>query len=190
VLTQFNNGRFSGTDIKPQWRLQAMTEQFGPIGIGWYYEKIGHWIEKIASGEICAFVEINMFIKEGDNWSKPIFGTGGSMLVASEKKGLHTSDEAFKMATTDALSVAMKQLGVGADIYMGQKGVTKYSNKPTENNNKCTPPQVGMLKAKCTSTGKQAIVLEELEKQFKVKKFEDVLFSNVGAVIEMIEGCK
>ena len=39
--------------------------------------------------------------------------------MAKESKGPYFSDEAFKMSLTDALSVAMKMLGVGANIYSG-----------------------------------------------------------------------
>lgn len=35
------------------------------------------------------------------------------------------SDECYKMATTDALSVACKNLGIGADIYW-KESKTKY----------------------------------------------------------------
>ena len=50
------------------------------------------------------------------------------MLIAKEKNGLHCNDEAFKMATTDALSVASKHIGVAASVYMGQT-LGKYDNK-------------------------------------------------------------
>ena len=56
-------------------------------------------------------------------------GIGGSMFVASEKAGLRTNDECYKMAVTDALSVAMKMLGVGADIYMGRYDGSKYAEE-------------------------------------------------------------
>jgi hypothetical protein len=92
------------------------------------------WNEVGAGGEICAFVHITLRIKVEDMWSEPIEGIGGSMLVAAEKSGLHTSDEAYKMATTDALSVAMKQLGVAADIYLGNYDGTKYKGvEPGDN---------------------------------------------------------
>jgi hypothetical protein len=39
------------------------------------------------------------------------------MLIVKESAGLHTSDECYKMAVTDALSVACKVLGMGASIY-------------------------------------------------------------------------
>ena len=83
-----------------------------------------------------AVVDINLFVKVNGEWSEPIPGTGGSMLIAKEKDGLHTSDECFKMAYTDAISVACKMLGMGADIYW-EKDATKYSaniDKPDDGN--------------------------------------------------------
>ena len=41
------------------------------------------------------------------------------MFVTNEKNGIHTSDEAFKMATTDAIGTAAKYIGLAADVYMG-----------------------------------------------------------------------
>ena len=72
------------------------------------------------------FVSIDLYVKNGDDWSKPIFGLGGSKLIADEKGGLHSNDEGFKMALTDALSVAMKELGVAAAIYQGLWDGSKY----------------------------------------------------------------
>lgn len=122
-------GRLKGkTDINPMWRLKVLTEMFGPAGLGWYYEIIDKRLEQGASGEVAAFVDILLFIKDGENWSKGIPGTGGSMFIANEKNGLYTSDEAFKMALTDALSVSCKALGIGADIYF-EKDSTKYTQR-------------------------------------------------------------
>ena len=64
-----------------------------------------------------AFCNINLYIKKDGEWSEAIPGTGGAMLVAKESKGLYSSDEAFKMALTDAISVACKAIGMGADVY-------------------------------------------------------------------------
>ena len=124
-------GRLKGkTDINPMWRIKALTEQFGPCGIGWYYKPIKKWTEEYGD-EICAFVDIELYIKVNGEWSMPISGTGGNMLAQKEKSGIYVSDECFKMATTDALSVACKQLGIGADVYWSEDR-TKYDAKPTE----------------------------------------------------------
>lgn len=121
-------GRLAGmTDIKPQWRYQAITEQFGPCGIGWKYIINRLWREDVGDGQVFAHAQISLYIKDGPEWSDAIPGIGGNMLVEQESKGLHASDEGYKMAVTDALSVAMKLIGVGSDVYMGNFA-TKYSN--------------------------------------------------------------
>ncbi|MDF2537453.1 MAG: hypothetical protein K0S76_474 [Herbinix sp.] len=124
-------GRMKGkTDINPMWRIKVLTEQFGPCGIGWYYKTTNKWIERYDK-EAAAFVDIELFIKLDNEWSMPISGTGGSMFVAAEKNGPYVSDECYKMATTDAISVACKQLGIGADVYW-DKDNTKYTNTASD----------------------------------------------------------
>ena len=54
------------------------------------------------------------------------------MLVASESKGLYVNDECYKMALTDAISVACKALGMGADVYWN-KDTTKYNDIKKDN---------------------------------------------------------
>lgn len=127
ALKAIKGGRLSGmTDIKPQWRYKAMTEQFGPCGIGWKYTVTKEWIEEGSENQRLCFVNVDLFYRDGDVWSEAVPGTGGSMLVTKETKGLHTSDEGFKMALTDALSVAMSRIGVAAEIYMGNWDGSKY----------------------------------------------------------------
>jgi hypothetical protein len=75
------------------------------------------------------FVQINLYTKNGKDWSDAIPGQGGSTLVAKEARGMHNNDEALKMATTDALGTAMKQLGVAADIYAGLWDGSKYRDE-------------------------------------------------------------
>lgn len=131
---QISGGRLKGmTDINPMWRIKRLTEMFGPCGAGWYYEIKEKWIETcMAKDEITANVTINLYIKVGGEWSKPITGIGGSMLVASERNGLYVNDECYKMALTDAISVACKALGMGADVYW-QNDNTKYNDAKKEN---------------------------------------------------------
>lgn len=127
----FDNGRFKGTDINPMWRIKKMTEVFGPCGIGWYYEVVNRSLERSAdSNVISAFIGINLYIKVDGEWSKPIYGEGGNNFTTFNRKwsSIDTSDEAYKMALTDALSNATKQLGLGADIWFAndKSHSTKY----------------------------------------------------------------
>ena len=121
-------GRLKGmTDINPMYRIKTLTEQFGPCGIGWYTEMIERWTEQSPpTGEVIACVRLALYVKVDDMWSAPIEGEGGAMLIEKERNGMHASDEAWKMAKTDALSVCCKALGIGADVYW-EKDASKYT---------------------------------------------------------------
>ena len=127
AVKAFDNGTFKGTDINTMWRLKCLTETFGMCGFGWYYNLKRTWVETTQNSEQFAFAEIELFIKKDDQWSMPIVGTGGNKLTRVKKDGTYmTSDEAFKMAITDAIGVACRNLGIGADVYW-ENDRTKYT---------------------------------------------------------------
>jgi len=126
ALKEIKGGRMSGkTDINPQWRYKAMTEVYGECGVGWKWEIVDLWTLPGSEEQTMCFARVNVYTKQNEDWSDPIPGVGGSMLIEMERNGLHTSDEGFKMAVTDALSVALKFLGVASKVYEGQLE-TKY----------------------------------------------------------------
>ena len=122
-------GNLNGkTDINPMWRIKTLTETFGPVGFGWYTKIIEHWDDTQVIGgntERVAWVRLELYVKQGGEWSVGIEGLGGSK-YAGKGRGSELNDEAFKMAETDAISVACKKLGIGADIYW-DKDNTKYT---------------------------------------------------------------
>ena len=100
ALRKIEAGRLKGkSDINPMFRIQKLTEVFGPVGFGWYTEVTRKWTETSENGEML----INPYL----------------------------DDEAYKKAYTDAISVAAKALGVGADVYW-EADKTKYDERPQE----------------------------------------------------------
>lgn len=129
AIKPIQNGRLKGkSDINPMWRIKTMTEHFGICGIGWKYVITKQWTETYGT-ETKAYCNIDLFVKVDGQWSDAIQGTGGSSEVTMERNGSYVSDECYKMALTDALSVAMKALGVGADIYFEKGKSMDYSSK-------------------------------------------------------------
>lgn len=119
-LKPIQGGRLKGkSDISPIWRMKTLTELFGPVGFGWYYEITEKWTQVTDDGQKSAHVQILLYVKSAGEWSKGIAGLGGSMLMEKEKAGFYHSDEAYKMALTDAISVSCKALGLAADVYSG-----------------------------------------------------------------------
>lgn len=171
AMKAFDNGKFKGTDINTMWRLKVLTETFGMCGFGWYYNLKRTWVETTNNNEQFAFAEIELFIKQDNQWSMPIVGTGGNKLTRVTKNGEYsTSDEAFKMAITDAIGVACRNLGIGADVYW-ENDKTKYTegdriNKQEKNTTQQVRPQPKKgIQANCgTITNEQIAKIKELVK--------------------------
>lgn len=179
-------GRLKGmTDINPMWRIKCLTEAFGPCGIGWVAPITDKRIEEGANGEKVAVVDIELRYKQDGEWSEPVTGTGGSMLVANETKGLRTSDEAFKMAYTDAVSVACKMLGFGANVYWSN-GRTKYT--ATTDSKVVKEDQNGMViwKAWQAKFGKDATGLSELLQRFGYNSLTNIRAEDIDRIVGAI----
>ena len=138
---KITGGRLAGmTDINSMWRIKVLTEQFGPCGEGWYTSDVKYWQDRLDNnGSVALFCSIILHVKIDGAWSQPIYGIGGNTLVAAEKSGLRIDDEAYKKAYTDAISVACKALGIGADVYF-EKDVTKYSEYEDESGQPAQQP--------------------------------------------------
>lgn len=134
ALKPFDNGNFKGTDINSMWRIKCLTEQFGVVGHGWTVKVLRTWTETDANtSEVLAFAEIEMKVKIDGEWGEPFTATGGNKLstYVKSKDYFKTSDEAFKMAITDAFGVACKYLGIGADVYWANDK-SKYTETSEE----------------------------------------------------------
>lgn len=142
-------GGFKGTAIKPMWSYRRMTEEFGPCGIGW---GVGEPVFQVVPGEnreVAVFctasiwyrfaaqptqeaAEAGMTTVFGDRHT--VYGVGGDKIVSHIKANAQynrperweTDDEAFKKAFTDAVTNALKLIGVGADVHMGLFDDNKY----------------------------------------------------------------
>lgn len=141
ALKPINAGRLKGmSDINPMYRIQKLTEVFGACGFGWKYTIENKEIMDGANGEKVAIVDIKLYVKWNGEWSEAIPGTGGASFIANERNGAYTSDECYKMALTDALSVSCKALGIGADVYWAA-GHTKYDAPRQTAQNRPQQPQ-------------------------------------------------
>jgi hypothetical protein len=125
--SQFKRGGgFSGTAIKPIWSFRRMTEMFGPCGIGWGVSEPTFQVVPGHEGEVLVYCTAAIWYAQGDEQSRTVYGVGGDKVVAKNKYGLNGNDEAFKAAYTDALTNALKLIGVGADVHMGRFDDNKY----------------------------------------------------------------
>lgn len=140
-------GGFSGTQIDPAWRLQRMTEVFGPVGLGWGYEikerrVEAYDVEKYNAPSVrvhFAFVTLRVWYVLPTE--EPVFPTDdkgnpnrrepplNALWTGEQDGGTATGlapDEMWKMSVTDALGKCMLQIGLAADVYLGRFDDSKY----------------------------------------------------------------
>ena len=178
-------GKLKGmTDINPMWRIKKLTEVFGPCGIGWYTEITRQWLEP-GAGKVAAFCNINLYVKFSGEWSKPIPGTGGASFVNIFKGSPEMSDEAYKMAYTDAISVACKALGFAADVYW-DKDRTKY-DQPVDPKHELITPQ--MMVSLRRVFGTYGISEAKVLRAYGVQSIDQMTVAQHNGIIRNIDSC-
>ena len=207
ALREIGAGDLKGkTDINPQWRYEAMTQQFGLVGLGWKYDIQKLWTEPGANGETLAFAQVAVYIRdpESKEWSDAIVGIGGSKLVNKFSAGPKSNDEGYKMAVTDAFSTSLKMIGVAADIYAGRWDGSKYksdeematpkggkpqsapqNNKPQPAGGPDTPEQRKLIETLLGTKDSNGIYLFTNEEKNKVGKWR--MKRTAKQVIEYLE---
>jgi hypothetical protein len=110
-------GGFKGTAIKPMWAFRRMTEEFGACGIGWGINQPAFQVVPSGDGETLVYCTVSIWHGSRD---QIVFGVGGDKVVSKRRDGgSFSDDEAFKKSFTDAITNALKLIGVGADVHMG-----------------------------------------------------------------------
>lgn len=106
------------TSVNANAQIMEATRQFGPIGVGWGYDTVGHEL-------IGDFFMAKVTLWHGNRENKfgPMLGCAQMFNVGKNK----TSDsDAPKKAATDGLTKGLSQLGFNADIFLGMWDDNKY----------------------------------------------------------------
>lgn len=186
-LKTIQAGRLKGmSDIKPQWRILRLTEVFGECGFGWKITDL-QFEYKEKENEVVCNCHLNFSYKLNGEWSEPIPATGGSKLSTVERNGIYVSDEAEKMAYTDAISVASKMIGLASDVYMGygSKYTQPVPTAPTAPTVPTQKPTLIVLDSDNNMT-KQWINVTEAIKAGKIKNVEQIKnVYNISPIVEV-----
>ena len=126
------SGGFKGTALKPIWIIEQMTKHFGPIGIGWGMGEPKFQVVDLSkdTGRFMVYCWVECWHTHPTH---SFWGVGGDTVQDQFRDGrMAPDDEAFKKAYTDAVNNALKFVGVGADIHMGQFEDSKYMKQVAE----------------------------------------------------------
>lgn len=193
ALKTIDFGKLKGKfDISPQWRWEVLTETYGMCGIGWKFEIVStQQVPVEETKETMLYVLVNLYIKDGDEWSEPIPGYGGDFLIYNDKNGFHGNDEAFKMAVTDALGTAAKMIGVGADVYRGLQDTKINAAAEKERKEKEFDPQnaYGIVLKMASEHGVSAEqVAQQATKMFGMCVIDNITRDQMSKLYDWVKG--
>jgi hypothetical protein len=124
---------YQGNSPRPHWVIWKLTEQFGPVGVGFgwtvLHDAYVPGVPRVDGVEQMHEVRISFWAGSG----KPVESYGATKALYKAKVnadgtgGYWVSDEdAAKKSLTDAITKAASWLGVAGDIFMGRWDDSKY----------------------------------------------------------------
>ncbi len=123
-------GRFTAIDA--HWQIMRMTEQFGPVGIGWNWKSEHSYTDKLVFASVSIAIatvpyHTNDIVGAKWDWIGPMTSVG-ELYPQARLKGAFDK-EASKSVTTDALTKIMSHIGLSADVFMGRFDDNRYVEK-------------------------------------------------------------
>lgn len=122
-------GQFSFTAISPMYQVKRATEAFGPQGLGWGVV-IGS--EKFSEREhgdtiILNYDAVLFFIIDGQRGEIPIHASEKACYM-TQSNYLKIDDEVRKKVVTNAKTKGLSELGISADVFLGEFDDPNYIN--------------------------------------------------------------
>lgn len=117
------------TSIQTQYRLERMTDLFGPCGVGWGFSSECREV-RLEDGNVLAVATVVLWYVHKDEHGIPArmeigpYTSSEQLFLATAKKPIDT--DAYKKATTDALGKIMAHMGMCADVYYSMHDDQKY----------------------------------------------------------------
>lgn len=111
------------TAIDPMYQVMRFTEHFGEIGKYWSWSAVNSHIE-LDENTIMAYSDVTLHAEANGMWG-PF--RGAALLKTKTSAGkIKIDHDAWKKATTDALTKLMSHTGLSADVFMGKFDDNKY----------------------------------------------------------------
>ena len=109
------------TAIDAMYQIQSATEVWGPAGEGWGFE--GKHSTQECGQVVLAVSDVTLWWRNGDRVN--VSGTVRASSTLVSAKG-HVDEDAWKKATTDALTKLLSYHGFNADVFLGKFDDNRY----------------------------------------------------------------
>lgn len=119
--------QYQGNSPKPYWLIERMTEEFGPVGIGWGVNVKSERFERLGEFDVLHVAVVAVwYVKDGLR-CEPFEQMGGTKAAYKTAKGtLMVDEDAGKKSVTDGMVKCLSMIGFAGDIFSGRWDDSKY----------------------------------------------------------------
>lgn len=134
---------YKGNSPKPYWLIERMTEEFGPVGVGWGVDVKSERFERLSETDVLHVAVVSVwYMHEGvrTHTFDQMGGTKAAYLTNANK--MMIDEDAGKKSVTDGMVKCISMIGFAGDIFSGRWDDSKYVEFAREHyDNKPTPAE-------------------------------------------------
>ncbi len=118
---------YQGNSPKPYWLIERMTEEFGPVGIGWGVTVKSERFERLSEFDVLHVAVVSVWYVLDGKRSETFDQMGGTKAAYRTSKGaLIVDEDAGKKSVTDGMVKCVSMIGFAGDIFSGRWDDSKY----------------------------------------------------------------
>jgi len=119
--------QYQGNSPKPYWLIERMTEEFGPVGVGWGVIVKSERFERLGEFDVLHVAVVSVWYLHEGKRTETFDQMGGTKAAYKTQKGVLMVDEdAGKKSVTDGMVKCISMIGFAGDIFSGRWDDSKY----------------------------------------------------------------
>ena len=119
---------YKGTSPNPHYIVRMLTEQFGPVGVGWGCRVVSEGFQPLGD-EVLHWCRVEMWHTDRGNTFEAY---GQTKALSQTRNGLKSDEDAPKKSYTDAMVKAASYVGVAANIFLGRWDDSRFVEQVNE----------------------------------------------------------
>jgi hypothetical protein len=167
AVKEITGKQYRGNSPKPYWIVQRLTEEFGPVGIGWGFTILTERMEHLTPAEVLHIACVRFwYVLDGKRGELEQIGQTKAMYTTNAGKTM-IDEDAPKKSVTDALVKCASYLGFAGDIFSGLWDDSKYVESAREHYKVKADPALAARIARETELNDLAMYLVDLGRDGK-----------------------
>lgn len=119
--------QYQGNSPKPYWLIERMTDEFGPVGIGWGVTVKSERFERLGEFDVLHVAVVSVWYVLDGKRTESFDQMGGTKAAYKTKNGaLMVDEDAGKKSVTDGMVKCLSMIGFAGDIFSGRWDDSKY----------------------------------------------------------------